>query len=172
MTTLYLIRHGEPEVKGVFLGRMNPPLSQEGRRAVGLALADLKVEVTYTSPLRRARETADCIQSRELVEVPALQEIDFGVWTGKTWLEIETHWSEIARKKSEDWLGIDPPGAESWVSLMARLRPVYAQVRTGRTPAAIVAHQGVNAALNNLIDGRNPLTFSQRYGEVIRIELD
>ncbi len=171
MATFYIIRHGEPELKGVFLGRMNPPLSGEGYRAVCSSLADLQVEVTYTSPLRRARQTADCIRSGEVIELPALQEIDFGVWTGKTWLEIETHWSEIARKKSEDWLSIDPPEAESWTSLVARLRPVYARVCSGKSPAAIVAHQAVNAALTNLFDGRNPLTFTQRYGEVIRIEL-
>ena len=171
MATLYIIRHGEPEIKGVFLGRMDPPLSESGYRAVSASLAHLRVQVTYTSPLRRARQTADCIPSPELVELPALQEIDFGVWTGKSWLEIETHWTELARKKSEDWLGIDPPEAESWSSLVARLKPVYARISSGKFPAAIVAHQGVNAALTNLIDGRNPLTFTQRYGEVIRIEL-
>ena len=172
MATLYIIRHGEPEIKGVFLGRMDPPLSQDGHRAVAAALADLQVQVTYTSPLRRARQTASYIPSPELIELAALQEVDFGVWTGKTWHEIETHWTELACKKAEDWLGIDPPEAESWSSLVSRLKPVYARISAGKSPAAVVAHQGVNAALLNLINGNNPLTFTQRYGEVIRIELD
>lgn len=172
MATLYIVRHGEPEIKGVFLGRMNPALSSEGLRSVASSLAGLEVEVTYTSPLRRARQTADCIATRELIELPGLQEVDFGVWTGKTWTDIEANWSDLARRKSEDWLGVDPPEAESWSALVARLQPVYAKILAGKTPAAVVAHQGVNAALTNMIDGRNPLTFSQRYGEVIRIDVD
>ncbi len=172
MATIYLIRHGEPELTGVFLGRMNPPLSSAGRLAVASTLSALQVSVVYTSPLLRARQTADCIATPEMVELAGLQEIDFGVWTGKSWTEIEANWATLARQKSEDWLGIDPPGAESWSSLVARLRPVCHRVRSGKTPAAIVAHQGVNAALANLLDGRNPLSFTQRYGEVIPIDLD
>lgn len=172
MATLYIIRHGEPEIKGVFLGRMNPPLSEAGHRAVASSLSTLQVAVTYTSPLHRARQTAEYIHSEELIELPALQEVDFGIWTGKSWQEIESQWAQLARQKSDDWLGVNPPEAESWSSLVARLKPVCARVRAGKTPAAIVAHQGVNAALTNIIDGRNPLTFSQRYGEVIRIEFN
>lgn len=172
MPIVYLIRHGEPELTGVFLGRMNPPLSAAGRISIASSLADLSVSIVYSSPLLRARQTAEYITGADIIESSGLQEIDFGVWTGKSWSEIEAQWADLARRKSEDWLGIDPPGAENWSDLVLRLRPICQRIRSGPMPAAVVAHQAVNAALANLLAGSNPLSFTQRYGEVIPLELD
>ena len=170
MATLYLIRHGEPEVRGVFLGQMDPPLSIAGRMQVAGSLAEIEVAITYASPLRRARETAEYVRSPRRTIMQDLREIDFGEWTGKTWQEIEAGWSELARRKAADWLGVAAQGGESWRQLLNRIEPVWRTIRTGPMPAAIVAHQAVNAALANLIDGRDPLVFAQQYGEVTLID--
>jgi broad specificity phosphatase PhoE len=65
---------------------------------------------------------------------------------------------------------VSAPSGESWQEVLDRLRPVCQTIRNGETPAAVVAHQGVNAALASLLDNRNPLEFVQGYGEVIRVE--
>ena len=170
MAILYLIRHGEPELRGVFLGRMDSPLSAAGHFAVKSALAGLVVQVTYTSPLSRAAQTAAYLSSAKTIQVPDLCELGEGEWTGKTWAEIEAGWSDIARLKSADWLGIAAPGGESWECLVHRVARVWDTIRKGPEPCAVVAHQGVNAALASLISETNPLQFAQQYGEVIRFE--
>jgi alpha-ribazole phosphatase len=172
MASLFLIRHCQPEITGVLLGQMDPPLSGEGRLHAATALAGIQVEVVWTSPLRRARETADLINAHRVVEIPELREIDQGEWTGKTWAEVEATWSDLASRKSSDWLGVPAPGGEAWSSLADRVQRAWGVIRTGPAPAAVIGHQGVNAALANLIDGRNPLEFTQHYGEVILLEYD
>jgi alpha-ribazole phosphatase len=172
MATLYLIRHGKPEVTGVMLGQLDPPLSGDGRTCATAALSRIDVEVVWTSPLSRARETAELICSHSLVELPDLREIDQGDWTGKTWTEIEVNWPELAARKSSDWLGVAAPGGESWSGFLERVNRAWNTIRAGAMPAAITGHQGVNAALMYLIEGRDPLEFVQGYGEVIQVEFD
>ncbi len=170
MATLFLIRHAEPEIRGVFLGQMDPPLSAIGREQAAAALGQMRVAVAYTSPLLRARETAQCLRTREIVVLPQLREIDQGEWTGKTWDQIEAGWPAVVRRKKTDWLGVTPPSGEPWPHFLDRIRDAWQVVRTGLQPAAIVGHQAVNAALAYLAENRDPLVFSQQYGEVTSVE--
>jgi alpha-ribazole phosphatase len=172
MASLYLIRHCEPEVSGVLLGQLDPPLSASGRQAAATVLTGIRVEVAWSSPLRRARETAGLIDCHRLVELDDLKELDQGEWTGKAWSEVEAGWPDLAARKLDDWLGIAPPGGEAWDAFVARVRQGWDIIRSGAFPAAVIAHQGVNAALLYLIAGRNPIEFAQGYGEVIELEYD
>ena len=170
MATIFLIRHGEPEITGVFLGQLDPPLSPKGQVDSKAQLSQLSVEIVWVSPLRRAWQTAIFIQAARFVSIPQLREIDQGEWSGKTWAEIEATWGDLALKKSADWLNVPAPGGETWTHFMDRIRTAWDLIRSGPSPAAIVAHQGVNAALAHLIDGRDPLQFAQQYGEVFPLE--
>ena len=172
MASLYVIRHGEPEVSGVLLGQLDPPLSASGKLAAATRLTGIRVEAVWSSPLRRAKETAALIDCRRLVEVAELKELDQGEWTGKTWAEVEAGWPGLAARKLDDWLGIAAPGGEAWDAFVGRVRKGWEMIRSGPFPAAVIAHQGVNAALLYLIAGRNPIEFTQGYGEVIELEYD
>ena len=58
MAVAYLVQHGEKEpVPG------DPGLTQAGRQQAGRWLHGRGVQALYTSPLRRARETAEAIAS-------------------------------------------------------------------------------------------------------------
>jgi len=170
MATLYLIRHAEPRIKGVLLGQLDSPLSAAGFEQAQQSLSGMEVNVAYYSPLLRARQTAAFLSASRRVEMPELREVDYGHWTGKTWAEVEKQWPHLAARKCADWLGVSPPHGETWQEVLDRLMPVCEAIRNGETPAAVVAHQGVNAALASLLDNRNPLEFVQGYGEVIRVE--
>lgn len=170
MASFYLIRHGEPEITGVMLGQLDPPLSASGRADCAVGLAGIQVDVVWTSPLRRARQTADLLRAGRIQELAELREIDQGAWTGKTWAQIQDRWPELASRKSSDWLSVPAPGGEAWPDFLNRIRRAWDIIRTGPTPAAIVGHQGVNAALMHLVDGRDPLRFKQRYGGVIQLD--
>ena len=172
MPTLFLIRHAEPVLRGVFLGQLDPALSSAGRTHAAQILADIEVSVTYTSPLRRARETASFIRSPQPIELIDLREVDYGDWTGRNWAEIESKWSDLAARKCADWLGVSVPNGESWTAFVDRVNLAWQLIHDGPSPAAVVAHQGVNSVLAHLIQGQNPLEFVQQYGEVIRVEYD
>jgi broad specificity phosphatase PhoE len=82
------VRHGEtaPNRDGLVIGRADPGLTEEGRRQAGLlgaALAAERPSAILTSPLTRARETAEAIAEAcglrpELDE--RLVELDWGSW--------------------------------------------------------------------------------------------
>jgi broad specificity phosphatase PhoE len=167
MSCLHLIRHGEPAIRDVLLGATDPPLTAGGKAAAS-RLRELKVEAVYTSPRLRARETAE-VFGRPALVIPEFAEINFGEWDGLAWSEVEERWPSAARAKADDWLGVAPPGGESWPAFLERVRKGLDQVHM--FPAAIVAHLVVNSAITHLIDGRDALQFQQSYCEVITIDV-
>ena len=172
MAKILLIRHAEPEVRGVFLGQSDPPLSACGRGQAREILGFLRPEIVWTSPLRRATETAAIIASARVCKCEELREIDMGEWTGLTWKEVEQSWEELARHKRTNWFGIPAPGGESWPAFLSRVRRAWDVIRRGPTDAAVVAHQGVHAALRYLIDAGDPAEFQQQYCEVISLDYE
>ena len=87
---LYVLRHGVTrwnKLKKV-QGTMDIPLALEGielAEKTGKALRDVPFDICFTSPLTRARQTAQCVLGdREIpvIEDKRIQEIDFGVLEG------------------------------------------------------------------------------------------
>lgn len=87
---LYIIRHGETEwnVLRRFQGRSDIPLNEEGRRLARVtaeALREVPFSRIYTSPLKRAYETAMIIKADRDIPVivePRIIEIGFGEYEG------------------------------------------------------------------------------------------
>ncbi len=172
MADLYLIRHAEPALRGVFLGQLDPPLAATAIAPACRALAGVRAAAVYSSPLRRARDTAALLPGNPAVTViEDLKEIGYGAWEGKTWREAERGWPELARRKQTGWLDVAPPEGEPWTDFLGRVARALAVVRRGALPAAVVAHQAVNAALAHLLSGRDPVSFEQQYCEVIHCDL-
>jgi broad specificity phosphatase PhoE len=102
VTTILLARHGETDWnrEGRFQGHADPPLNDTGRaQAARLAveLADVELAAVYSSPLRRALETAEVVAAaHDLTPIPldALREVDVGSWQGLTRPEIETRFPD------------------------------------------------------------------------------
>lgn len=100
MITLYFVRHGETEWNrvGRYQGSTNVPLSETGLRQADITadyLADFSFDGIFTSPLDRARITAEKIAEKhhmEPVVMPDLSELCFGEWEGKTFDEINSLW--------------------------------------------------------------------------------
>jgi broad specificity phosphatase PhoE len=97
VTTILLARHGETDWnrEGRFQGWADPPLNATGRtQAVDLSVELMAEDLAavYSSPLRRAYETAEVVAASrglEPVTVDALREVDVGSWSGLTRAEIE-----------------------------------------------------------------------------------
>ena len=87
---LYVLRHGVTRWNNLkkVQGTMDIPLAPEGielAEKTGKALRDVPFDICFTSPLTRARQTAQCVLGdREIpvIEDKRIQEIDFGVLEG------------------------------------------------------------------------------------------
>lgn len=90
MLKISLIRHGQTEgnSKGKFIGKTDESLLEEERAALS-NLDYPKVEAVYTSPLKRAVQTAEILFPYEKPQiVQDLAERDFGLFEGKTYREL------------------------------------------------------------------------------------
>jgi broad specificity phosphatase PhoE len=97
LTEVLLARHGETDWnrESRFQGHADPPLNDLGRQQAAEladALANEELAAVYSSPLRRALETAEIVAARhELRAIPVegLREVDVGSWQGLTRDEVE-----------------------------------------------------------------------------------
>lgn len=88
---LYVLRHGLTTWNHLHKaqGSADIPLAQEGidlARRTGEALKNVKFDICFTSPLTRARQTAELVLGeRDIPVIPdkRIQEIDFGVLEGR-----------------------------------------------------------------------------------------
>lgn len=95
-TTIILIRHGECEgnIKGMFRGRSDFPLNERGldqARDLARELKSFPIRYVFTSPLLRARQTAEIIAREHDLEVrieEGLNNIELGSWEGRLMQEI------------------------------------------------------------------------------------
>jgi 2,3-bisphosphoglycerate-dependent phosphoglycerate mutase len=151
MTEVILARHGETDWnrENRFQGHADPPLNALGRTQSAELAADLAGEPiarVYTSPLRRASETAAIVAERlglQVESLAALREIDVGAWSGLTREEVGTRFpDEYAR-----WLERAPHGfenGETYDELAARVVPAIHEL-AARHPSAtllVVTHGG------------------------------
>lgn len=112
-TSLVLVRHGETDWNREhrFQGHADVPLNDQGRRqARELAdrLAGETYAAAYSSPLRRALETARILAAQLQFEIEprdALKEVDVGSWSGLTTAEVERRYPEGFRRWADDRSG-------------------------------------------------------------------
>ncbi|MBO5283733.1 MAG: histidine phosphatase family protein [Lachnospiraceae bacterium] len=87
---IYLIRHGETEwnLQQRLQGSADIPLNENGvelARITAQGLKEVPFDLIYTSPLKRARQTAEILRGDRdipLIEEPRLKEICFGIYEG------------------------------------------------------------------------------------------
>jgi broad specificity phosphatase PhoE len=97
-----MVRHGETDWNRErrFQGHADTPLNDAGIaqvRELAERLSGESFSVAYTSPLRRASESAEILAARLGLEVRAsegLKEVDVGSWSGLTVAEVEARFPE------------------------------------------------------------------------------
>ncbi len=157
-----LVRHGETpwNREGRYQGRTDIPLSSDGESQVarlGTRLAHLPIHVAVSSPLSRARRTAEAILAARpappVLELDAgLLEISHGEWEGQLATEIELSHAEMFGrwKRSPGRDAKAGPGAETLAEVEARAWGVLARLcaRLGPNDTGLIAaHDAVNRAL-------------------------
>lgn len=99
MTHLALIRHGYSEynLKGIWTGWRNPPLTKDGieeAKKAALSIKDISFSIGFTSPQIRHKETLEIIkkilgQPIPVVISDSLKERNYGDYTGKNKWQVE-----------------------------------------------------------------------------------
>jgi broad specificity phosphatase PhoE len=126
-TTIYLVRHGETDYNrdNIYQGTLDIPLNVTGHLqtlSLRARLSHVQFDAAYSSPLRRAMDTARTIV-RELpvITIPELRELSYGSWQGlsrdarqRTDAEFDRRW------RSHPW-SVRFPNGESLQELHERV---------------------------------------------------
>jgi broad specificity phosphatase PhoE len=142
-----LVRHGRTRanVERRWQGRGDWDLDDLGhRQAEALGEWYGRHRTVYTSPLKRARSTAERVALNGVVPIDDFMEIHMGEWEGMTTDEIAEKWPEVMEQIYRD--GVDLPRGstgETWAQLTQRFSNALATLKyadEGLTVA--VAHGG------------------------------
>jgi broad specificity phosphatase PhoE len=161
VTTILLARHGETDWnrENRFQGHADPPLNETGRAQaaeLAAALGNEPLAAVYSSPLRRAFETAQIVgapHGLEPVPVDALREVDVGSWQGLTRAEIEERFPEQFAR----WLDYEQgwEDGESYDEMGQRVLAALLQLAAAHEGQRILAvsHGGPVRAAYAVADG-------------------
>ena len=155
-TRLVLIRHAEPAAAdGVCYGGLDLALSGRGHEQaaeVAEALSAMDIAAVYSSPARRATDTALPIaDAHGLVPITdsRLTEIDFGEFEGRRFDDIEAEYPQIYETWMRTPTEVRFPGGESWQDLLSRSTAAASEIVAAHRDetVVVVSHGGVNRAI-------------------------
>lgn len=184
---LLLIRHGESEgnARGIIQGRVDTRLTELGReqaQQTAEALAEHGITEVVSSPLLRARESAEIIAERLGVPLSFdddLMEYDHGDISGLTREDLAEHFPEIARAgvaRPVDGFWPVIPGEEGRSAFVARIERVLARLSEKGGRIAVVTHGGLINAACHVVLGldyvNKPSTFRSGNGSITEINVD
>jgi len=145
-TTTVLLRHGETPLSAErrFAGRGDIPLTETGKLQAKAAAQRLAarggVELIVSSPLRRARLTADAVAASTGAPVEVDDgwiETDFGEWEGLSYAEAMERWPEEVTAWMND-TSIAPPGGESFAAAGRRVLAALDRLLDRAEPGRVV----------------------------------
>lgn len=152
---IVFVRHGRTELNelGCFIGNIDCHISEEGlRQAEKLKdfLGEFAFDGVYVSPLKRAIQTAD-ILSKEYILDGRLREMNFGVFEGLKYEEIEQKYPQYLRLWNADYENYRIPEGESLQDLFDRVEDFINDVKGKHERVLVVTHGGVIRCALSLI---------------------
>ncbi len=167
---LYFVRHGETEFNkaGRIQGRLDVNMNLIGfkqARLLNNRLKDVPFDMAFTSPLKRAVETAEeVLRGRDVIihKVDALTDTDVGEWEGKLqstfirsykrMLEVDDMSRLLAERGGESFLDVH----KRFKTFMEELEYVHADHVLIVTHAAVI-YEAVKFALSYPTERRIPI---------------
>lgn len=144
------MRHGATDWSQTrrFAGSRDVPLTAQGRlqvEAVAQALAGTAAAAVYTSPLERARTSAEVIAKPHRLEPviePAFREMAFGAWEGLSRDELTTRFPTEAAAWARTPHLVTAPEGEALTAVDARVRAALAAIldQHGGETVILVSH--------------------------------
>lgn len=163
VTRWWLIRHAPVRNPDNVICGSSDREADTGNRAAAAALAaGLPTDALWlTSPLRRSRQTAQALWSRNprlagtAVVEPALAEQDFGDWEGISHDTVAQRDAEAAARFWHDPACHAPPGGESFATVMERTAAALRRLtdlHAGRDLVAVIHAGTIRGALALALD--------------------
>lgn len=156
-TTILLIRHGETawNRSKIFRGVYDIPLNENGRsqaKHLAKALATRRIDIAYTSPLSRARETAQIVLEPHGVEAvvhEGLMDFNYGHWTGLEDAEVARRWPKEHSAWTTTPHEIRVSGGDTLQEVFERAFGLLGEIihKHGKQTIALFAHRVVNKLL-------------------------
>jgi len=152
---IFLIRHGQTDwnLEGRFQGREDIPLNDQGilqARQCGLAISREQFGAVITSPLSRARKTAeiiaDCVSVDQLLIDDGIIERDFSKVSGMTPKEREAFYISGEQDDKEPW--------EDLCNRMLLTIKKYAEQFMHQNIIMVSHGASINSVLSTLSEGR------------------
>lgn len=149
VTTIDLIRHGEPVGGNKYRGQLDDPLSEKGWAQMRAAVGEhCPWDAIVSSTLSRCAAFASELAQRHTLplELDArLMEIGFGEWEGRTAEQVTAQDPALLRRFWLDPLNNVPPGAELLIAFRDRVIPAWDEILTRHRGKhiLIVGHAGV-----------------------------
>jgi broad specificity phosphatase PhoE len=157
MTPVLLIRHGPTSwnASGRIQGQTDVGLSPRGRAEVRrwLLPAPWAQARVFSSPLRRARETAIILTGHNPTIDPRLSEMSWGRFEGRRLAELRAEAPDAMAANEARGLDFRPPGGESPREVCARLQTLLGELAADPRPVVAVCHKGVIRAALVLATG-------------------
>ncbi len=180
LTTIDLLRHGQPLGGNLYRGSTDDALSEQGWGQMHNALGDHKSwSGIISSPLKRCADFAQkwSESNRTRLEiVPDFKEIHFGDWEGKKFDEIMTSNHDLYLQHMHDPQHNSPPNGESLTDFSARVISAWhsLQNRIAGKHVLVVTHGGViRIVLHHIL--QTPLNAVMRiavpYASISRISI-
>lgn len=182
-TKVFLVRHGETEWNrlGKFQGCQDIDLSTEGivQAKYLTKRLDTNFDYIYTSPLKRAVQTADIIAASKKIEpmiASELREINFGDWEGLTLKDISSQFqAEFNIWRNDKLEGPMCGGDLSIKNASTRSKNAIKEIATKHKGKSIliVAHGGIiKAGLIGLFDWNMTMYHKIKLGNTSICEID
>jgi len=156
MARIIIARHGETDwnVGEAFRGRLDVGLNETGlaqAEALGEGLSAFAVEAVYSSPLKRAVDTATAVAAHHGLRIsiaPGLVDFDYGAWQGLSHQEVKEHYPDLYQR----WLAephlVTMPDGESLGEVRQRAgKVVDSAVAAHGGTVVLVSHRVVNKVL-------------------------
>ncbi|HEY7401850.1 MAG TPA: histidine phosphatase family protein [Actinomycetota bacterium] len=187
---LMLVRHGESDFDSVRMSpsprgdQWDPPLSEKGREQAASLARRLRwlnpqPAAVYSSPLRRAMETASSYAEGAGIEVTAdddLMEAHIGGWEAKSFEEILASDDELLhRVRSQRPIWSRAPGGERPADFRRRVGGAIGRIleRHPEGDVVVVCHGGViNAYCGEVLGVRQEMFFLPENTSVNSVEID
>jgi broad specificity phosphatase PhoE len=163
MPELVLVRHGETVGQSSIrlYGATDVALAHEGEQqaaAAGRSLAGQRFDAVLTSPLQRARRSAEIVLvagEHPAIEVEVIEdfrEVNFGDWEGWTWADVQARDPEAHARWSSEGPQFRFPGGEVRHEFLARVQSaveprILDRFAAGATRMLAVLHMGVIRAI-------------------------
>lgn len=161
ITKIIFVRHGESEknVLGIESNDLEKyPLTEKGRemaKEIAKKLKDEKIDRIISSPVLRARETAEIISKKLDVKNEtdeAITEYDFGQWNGMSFEKILDNfqkWKEEGKSEFSEKIGETGESRNEVVKRVKKFANKIIKENPGKT-ILVISHGGIHAAFKKI----------------------